>query len=560
MTPILIDKIENLQLIRERSPYTHIVHAGCIIDLNDAKFLDDTISCIITEERNGTYELKMTYSIDGKWFSDISVDKFIVAKSNASGRAQPFRIYKVTSMLNGRMTIFAEHMSYIYRDVPIIRTPYADVDNLDNYAVNSIEWLLHQAIVGVKDNWDAETPVVDFPLPIDADDWSYMYKSDVSNESTSSVWNPAQPPSSLKEYLIGRQGSVLQFFGGEYQFDWTSVYLLENRGEDNGVTFIYGKNISNATQTIDMSNVYTGILPFWYGFVNQGDDKETLVYLTNAPETSDEFIDFPEVVFADNHESFGYERVVCVDFTDKFEKPPSWAELRDIAVSYVEENKISEPDVTIDVSFVTSARESDDIIEKKFEQIQLCDIVTIVVPQFNVNIKAKVVKTVYDCLLEKYESISVGTIKKTFPQSIVERIDTVKADTKSGIVANARDISLLQSFYDGEQINLSGSNFIGFLTNGKQRVQFSIPVSKGFSGIDKAEISGTFIIRNSDGGYIGVTAGQTLQSLGTVNVYISGSAVWVRLDLASASSFVNNTVVVVQGTGNSRLTFKKNVQ
>ena len=35
--------------------------------------LADAISCVVTEERNGMYELEMEYPIDGQHFEDIAI-------------------------------------------------------------------------------------------------------------------------------------------------------------------------------------------------------------------------------------------------------------------------------------------------------------------------------------------------------------------------------------------------------------------------------------------------------------------------------------------------------
>lgn len=47
----------------------------------------------------------------------------------------------------------------------------------------------------------------------------------------------------------------------------------------------------------------------------------------------------------------------------------------------------------------------------KIYHINLCDIVTVLFPALNVSTKTKVVKTVYDVLIDRYESITIGAVQ-----------------------------------------------------------------------------------------------------------------------------------------------------
>ena len=45
-------------------------------------FLADALTCVVTEERNGIYELSLTYPVTGSLFSELAVDRFVKAKPN----------------------------------------------------------------------------------------------------------------------------------------------------------------------------------------------------------------------------------------------------------------------------------------------------------------------------------------------------------------------------------------------------------------------------------------------------------------------------------------------
>ena len=104
-------------------------------------------------------------------------------------------------------------------------------------------------------------------------------------------------------------------------------------------------------------------------------------------------------------------------------------------------------------------------------------------------------------------------------------------------------------------IELSGLICAGHLTSTNTTVYFSIPFPGLKGGVSGAAVSGNFIIRHSSGGYIGVSEGQTLQSLGTVTVTVYANAIWVKLVLrTAASSIPNNSVLSVNCGAGSTLT------
>ena len=82
--------------------------------------LPDTISCEVTEERNGAYECVVKYPVTGMNYSEIKRERIIKAKPSDTGSPQAFRIYRVTTPINGIVKIYAQHISY---DLAAIATP-----------------------------------------------------------------------------------------------------------------------------------------------------------------------------------------------------------------------------------------------------------------------------------------------------------------------------------------------------------------------------------------------------------------------------------------------------
>ena len=85
--------------------------------------LKDTISCEVTEERNGKFELTLKYPVTGSLYGYIKKECIIVAKPNDKASKQAFRIYEMTIPLNGVVVINAQHISYDLVNIAV--TPFA---------------------------------------------------------------------------------------------------------------------------------------------------------------------------------------------------------------------------------------------------------------------------------------------------------------------------------------------------------------------------------------------------------------------------------------------------
>ena len=362
-------------------------------DFDQIFLTDGVISCVVTEERNGLYELKMVYSVNGSAFSQIELGMLILAKvsnnffyadATASTDNQLFRIYRITKPLNGRVTIYAEHISYRASQIPV--RPFTYTGN--------VRGLLDEA---------RHYAMIDCP---------FLNYSDITLEEP--LTYTVSEPTSLRSILLGEQGSILQVLGrGEYLFDNYSIRLFENRGKDRGVVLNYGVNIAGMTQDAKISETYSGICPFWKGYEQDG-VTETLVML---PE---------RIVYASNHSSFPYERVIPVNLTDKFDDKPTVEQLRNEANSYIVQNDIGTPDVTIDISFIPISQTQSTDLYQTLQRLYLCDTVTVNFPEFGIATQAKVVRTVYDCLKERQEAVTIGTIKQNFSSTVSDSLNELK--------------------------------------------------------------------------------------------------------------------------------------
>ena len=88
-------------------------------ETNGLGVLADAVSCTVTEQLNGSYELAATYPVTGKRFHDLQLRGIVLAKPNPYAAAQPFRIYKITKPMRGIVTLHAHHISYDLSGIPV---------------------------------------------------------------------------------------------------------------------------------------------------------------------------------------------------------------------------------------------------------------------------------------------------------------------------------------------------------------------------------------------------------------------------------------------------------
>lgn len=339
--------------------------------------LIDAGSCIVTEERNGSYELEMTYPITGHLYDEIKQRSIIFAKPSPAQSEQPFRVYRITKPLNKVVTIYAAHISYDLSGIPV-----------KNFTSQSVQAALTALTT---------SSVISNP---------FTFWSDKTNSGVMEIETPTPCRTILS--------NILDVYGGEYEFDKYTVKLHSLRGFDNGVSIKYGKNLTDLEQDENCSNVYTGVLPYWTG-------NETTVSgsVVNAPGTYD------------------FTRILPVDFTSDFEEQPSTAQLNNAATNYISANNIGIPEVNLTVSFVHLNQTEEYKNLGIFERVELGDSIKVEFAAMGVSSTARCVKTVYNTLLERYDNVELGEVKKGLADTISSQTSSIIDISKNSGVSSA---------------------------------------------------------------------------------------------------------------------------
>lgn len=353
--------------------------------------LTETLTCEVTEERNGTFECKLQYPSSGRLYNEIRKDRIIKAKPNDTKATQAFRIYKISLPINGTITVYAQHISYDLSGVGIM--PFERKAITPQMAM---EYVLA----------NATTP------------HNFTFQTDYSAAKDFSV----KKPKSIRACLGGEEGSVLSLWGGEYEWDNFEIKHHQGRGEHTDVVIEYGKNLTKFSHESEDSEVYTEVLPF--AFMKNEEDEETLITL-------------PETTVPIENSQLLHKKTLILDLTDSFEDGTLITEemLRNKTLSYIESHSLDAPVPNITISFEPLWQQPE--YAAVMERLSLCDTVTIKHSVLGVTAKAKVIKTVYNTLAEKYTSVSLGSAKANLMNTIKQSTEELeKVIDKANASAN----------------------------------------------------------------------------------------------------------------------------
>ena len=384
---------------------------------NGLGVLSEAISCSVVEERNGQFELTLTYPMSGKLFNQLVLRNIIVVKPNPYSNPQPFRIYSISRPINGIITVNAEHISYDLSgySAKVVKKPVAGAHGYFD-VLNNGEY------------WDSDGQYHPIIIPEGSCPFTFW-----TNDQSGTEFR-IEEIVSVRNALGDHSGSVLDHFNGEYEWDGLTVKFWRTytqdgettggRGEDRGVSIRYGKNMTNFEQEENCQKIYTGVYPFWH----YDDYRHDLVELP-----------YPHYVPAEG--TFAYTRILPLDVTDQFMRRPSDEELMEYAQNYMKTNKIGEPDISFDVEFIPLSQTTEYKDYVQLEQVHLCDTINVFFPEMNVNAKAKVTRTEYDAIGGKYTSISLGNYK----QGISDTVATTQVNVQDKINTSLLDQAILEA-------------------------------------------------------------------------------------------------------------------
>ena len=304
--------------------------------------LTDCLECVCHEERNGIFEVDFTYPIDGKNYDLIKIGRSIGVRHDDSEDIQPFDIVSYSKPIDGIVSFHAVHISY--RTAALV----ASARN-----ITSLSAALSTMVASAQPSSEMR-----FSLSADFESNGYMAAFDGT-------------PRSVRQLLGGVEGSVLDTYGGEYEFNKFDIVLHKRRGIDREFRIKYGVNLLSYKDDTDAQGTFSACIPFW---------------------KNNDAIVVGDIVDSGLPTMSGREDCAPLDLSDKFEGKPTKAQLEALALTYMQNRQTAIPKTSISVDFVRLQ----DIGFSGFDSLyecKLCDTIGVDFPRYGMSGRFKIVKT-----------------------------------------------------------------------------------------------------------------------------------------------------------------------
>lgn len=363
-----------------------------------------------TRERNGNYTLYAEIPVNDPMVSILEKEMKLKADAGLRTKNQTFEISRIVKDSSNIVKIYGQHISH--------KLEYMALRNATAFAGSAYSALgiWKGALIG----------------DLRFDVWSDIQTVGKGVFDISKMENARQA-------LGGVEGSILDIYGGEYEFDNTTVRLHKQLGRTAPTVLEYGRNILSAESDETIESAYTSVLPF-------------ATYTPDKPEgdTSDNQPDAVTVTLPESYvdskykDLYAHRRIKVVDFSSEFKSDgknkdiPTIEKLRKMATDYMDRNAIGKPKINIKIEYADLARTLDYADRGWIEEVELCDIVPVYYPQIGLTDETLKVTTItYDFVNERNESVEFGDIGTN-----------VRATMQSGLAGRVDDIAKAQQAFE----------------------------------------------------------------------------------------------------------------
>ena len=356
--------------------------------------LSDASKCFVTRERNGIYTLEFDYSLNGKDVEKIKEGMIIKCDAGHRAKNQRFIVSQITKSKDG-YKIYCKHISQVKTAMNVLNGE-VEVAGTATYALET--W---------KNNLlDSKS---EFLV------WSDILTSSKTKWTIDSIEN-------AREALGGKEGSILDVWGGEYEFDNLYIKLHKQMGRETPTIIVYGKNLLDIEQEQSIIETYTSIFPF----VKYQDEHD------EHKEKQDIILTLPEIVVDSPHASnFTHRRILKVDFSSD-DKIRTAEKLRSEVNSYIKNNNVGVPKLNLKLSYQDLSKVSSVFGNTAIEVVDLCDTLKVYYEDLGImNENAKVIKVVWDVLLEENHELEIGDTRSNFNDVTASQFEKLEKKSDS---------------------------------------------------------------------------------------------------------------------------------
>ena len=351
--------------------------------------LSDAISMRVSEELNGIYELEMEYPTNGRHYLELTEGRYIYAQPAANRSPQAFEIYDSNKGMSGSTVFYAHHISYRLSRVPVLP-------------------------ISSKERTPSQVWATMIEAQTETHPFTFFTDIGTAKEYSTSI------PISFRNVLGGQEGSMLDLWHGDYEWDMFQVKYLSRRGTDRGYSIEYGKNLLDIKQERNIENTVTGFTPYWHGT----DNAQNEITVLGLP---------PYVVQSEYASKYPYHRTLPLDVTEILgtEEVPTNQQVTDACSQYIKDNSIGLPKVSLTVDFVhlPNTEEFKNVLH--MQNANLGDTVHVKFAKLGIEVSARIKKTVWDVLNDRYEELSIGDTTAGISETIAANEATMQKNTQN---------------------------------------------------------------------------------------------------------------------------------
>lgn len=355
--------------------------------------ISDAYKVTVTRERNGNYDLYIKYPVNGHFASVFKEEMKIKADAGKRTKWQTFEINRIVKNSSEHIEIYARHISMRTSDIalkPIVKASKINAETALR--------LWKESLVG-DDVFDVSSDI----------------------QTLGNISWEVDKVGSARKALGGVSGSILDVFGGEFEFDNNLIILHKQMGRKAPTVLEYGRNLLSVEEERLLDGNYTSIYPFARYTPSSDGSKER-----SNEESREVLVTLPEHIIDSPYlRLYAQRRISLVDFSGKFDDkhPPTAEKLRTLGQSYIKSNNIGAPKISTEVSYVDLSQTLDYQDFGVMEEVELCDIIPLYYPQFDITTTTeKVVKVVYDVYTDSNEEITLGAIGQSLSSSMTAGI------------------------------------------------------------------------------------------------------------------------------------------
>jgi phage minor structural protein, N-terminal domain protein len=370
----------------------------------------DALKGNATRERNGNYSAYLEYPASGPLASAFEKEMKFKADAGTRTKNQTFEIVRIVKDSSSTIKIYAQHISH--------KLEYMSIRH------------------GIKVSGTADLALKTWAKNL-VGDYHFDTWSDI--DTVLPITFLVDKMENARLALGGVEGSILDIWGGEYEFDNRTVRLHKRLGRRAPTVLEYGRNILSAESDESIESAYTSVVPFatYTPESQEGDSRQQDPVLVTIPES---YVDSKYVSMYANR------RIKVVDFSSEFKDEgtgeskkkdiPTPEKLKALAIKYMESNRIGAPKINTKIEYVDLAQTLDYAERGWIEELELCDIVPVYYPQIGITEDdAKVTKVVYDFLNDRNESVEFGmigeSIRSAMTGGLAGRLDDLEKSQQS---------------------------------------------------------------------------------------------------------------------------------